>query len=51
VSDGGITTIEIAADKPKRIELWAGEDAPESARELLYAVEVLGRDAKSSTAD
>ena len=33
--DGGITTIEIAGDKTKRIELWAGEDAPEPVWALL----------------
>jgi hypothetical protein len=48
--DGGITTIEIAADRTKRIELWAGEDAPDSVWELLYAIDALGRDPKSSTA-
>jgi hypothetical protein len=48
--DGGTTTIEIAADKTKRIELWAGEDAPNSVWELLYAIDALGRDAKPSTA-
>jgi hypothetical protein len=46
--DGGITTIEIAGDQPKRIELWAGEDAPESVWELLYAIDALGRNARSS---
>jgi hypothetical protein len=48
--DGGITTIEIAADKTKRIELWAGEDAPKSVWALLDAIDALGRDAMSSTA-
>ena len=46
--DGGITTIEIAAEKTKRIELWAGEDAPEPVWALLSAIEALGRDAQSS---
>ena len=46
--DGGITTIEIAGDKTKRIELWAGEDAPEPVWALLSAIEALGRDAGSS---
>jgi len=46
--DGGITTIEIAGDKTKRIELWAGEDAPEPVWALLRAIDVLGRDAGSS---
>jgi hypothetical protein len=46
--DGGITTIEIAGDKTKRIELWAGEDAPEPVWALLSAIDALGRDAKSS---
>jgi hypothetical protein len=45
--DGGTTTIEIGAEKPKRIELWAGEDAPEPVWALLDAVEVLSRDADS----
>lgn len=43
--DGGTTTIEIVAAKTKRIELWAGEDAPDPVWELLYAVEALARDA------
>ena len=46
--DGGITTIEIVADKTKRIELWAGEDAPEPVWALLSAIEALGRNAGSS---
>jgi hypothetical protein len=46
--DGGITTIEIAGDKTKRIELWAGEDAPEPVWALLGAIEALGRGAESS---
>jgi hypothetical protein len=46
--DGGITTIEIAGDKTKRIELWAGEDAPEPVWALLRAIDALGRDAGSS---
>jgi hypothetical protein len=46
--DGGITTIEIAGDKTKRIELWAGEDAPEPVWALLSAIDTLGRDAESS---
>jgi hypothetical protein len=46
--DGGITTIEIAGDKTKRIELWAGEDAPEPVWALLSAIEALGRNATSS---
>jgi hypothetical protein len=46
--DGGITTIEIEADKSTRIELWAGEDAPEPVWALLSAIDALGRDAKSS---
>jgi hypothetical protein len=46
--DGGITTIEIAADKSTRIELWAGEDAPEPVWALLAAIEALGQDAESS---
>jgi hypothetical protein len=46
--DGGITTIEIEADKSTRIELWAGEDAPEPVWALLSAMEALGRSAKSS---
>ena len=41
--DGGKTTIEISADKTKRIELWAGEDAPEPVWALLSAIEALGR--------
>ena len=43
--DGGTTTIEILAAETKRIELWAGEDAPDSVWELLYAVDALARDA------
>ena len=43
--DGGTTTIEIVADKTKRIELWAGEDAPDQVWALLYAVDALARDA------
>jgi hypothetical protein len=46
--DGGITTIEIAGDETKRIELWAGEDAPEPVWALLSAIEALSRDAESS---
>jgi hypothetical protein len=46
--DGGTTTVEIAGDKTKRIELWAGEDAPEPVWVLLSAIEALGRDAGSS---
>jgi hypothetical protein len=46
--DGGITTIEVAGGKTKRIELWAGEDAPEPVWALLSAIEALGRDAESS---
>jgi hypothetical protein len=46
--DGGITTIEVAGDKTKRIELWAGEDAPEPVWALLSAIEALSRDAESS---
>ena len=46
--DGGITTIEIEAEKSTRIELWAGEDAPEPVWALLSAIETLGRDAGSS---
>ena len=46
--DGGVTTIEIAGDKTKRIELWAGEDAPEPVWALLSAIEALGRSATSS---
>jgi hypothetical protein len=46
--DGGITTIEIEADKNTRIELWAGEDAPEPVWALLSAIDALGRAAKSS---
>jgi hypothetical protein len=46
--DGGITTIEIEADKSTRIELWAGEDAPEPVWALLSAIEALGRNARSS---
>jgi hypothetical protein len=47
VVDGGTTTIEIASEKTKRIELWAGEDAPEPVWALLDAVEALSRDAES----
>jgi hypothetical protein len=43
--DGGTTTIEIVAAKTKRIELWAGEDAPEPVWDLLYAMDALARDA------
>jgi hypothetical protein len=46
--DGGVMTIEIAADKTKRIELWAGEDAPEPVWALLTAIEALGRNPESS---
>jgi hypothetical protein len=46
--DGGITTIEIAGDKTKRIELWAGEDAPDPVWALLSAIDALGRNAESS---
>ena len=46
--DGGITTIEIEAEKSTRIELWAGEDAPEQVWALLSASEALGRNAGSS---
>jgi hypothetical protein len=46
--DGGITTIEIEAGKNARIELWAGEDAPEPVWALLSAIDALGRDSKSS---
>jgi hypothetical protein len=46
--DGGVTTIEIEADKSTRIELWAGEDAPEPVWALLSAVEALGRGSASS---
>jgi hypothetical protein len=46
--DGGMTTIEIEARKSTRIELWAGEDAPEPVWALLSAIEALGRNAKSS---
>jgi hypothetical protein len=42
---GGTTTIEILAANTKRIELWAGEDAPDPVWALLYAVEALARDA------
>jgi hypothetical protein len=45
--DSGTTTIEIASGKIKRIELWAGEDAPESVWALLDAVEALSRNAES----
>jgi len=45
--DGGITTIEIASGKIKRIELWAGEDAPEPVWALLDAVEALSRNRES----
>jgi hypothetical protein len=44
--DSGITIIEIEADKSTRIELWAGEDAPEPVWALLSAIDALGRDAK-----
>jgi hypothetical protein len=44
--DGGTTTIEIAAGQTKRIELSAGEDAPEPVWELLYLVDGLSRDTK-----
>lgn len=43
--DGGTTTIEIVAAKTKRIELSAGEDAPEPVWDLLYAVDALAREA------
>jgi hypothetical protein len=46
--DGGVTTIEIEADKSTRIELGAGEDAPEPVWALLSAIDALGRDANSS---
>ena len=46
--DGGTTTIEIAAEKTKRIELWAGEDAPEPVWALLDGIEALSREAESS---
>jgi hypothetical protein len=46
--DGGVITIEIVADRAKRIELWAGEDAPEPVWALLDAVGALCRDAESS---
>jgi hypothetical protein len=46
--DGGVVTIEIAADKSKRIELWAGEDAPEPVWAFLKAIEALGRNPKSA---
>ena len=46
--DGGITTIEIEGDKSTRIELWAGEDAPEPVWALLSAIDALGRDAGSA---
>ena len=42
--DGGITTVEIAANKTNRIELWAGDDAPEQVWALLDAVEALARE-------
>jgi hypothetical protein len=45
--DSGTTTIEIASGKTKRIELWAGEDAPEPVWALLDAVEALSRNAES----
>jgi hypothetical protein len=45
--DSGTTTIEIASGKIKRIELWAGEDAPEPVWALLDAVEALSRNAES----
>jgi hypothetical protein len=41
--DGGTTTIEIAVEKTRRIELWAGEDAPEPVWALLDAVDALVR--------
>jgi hypothetical protein len=41
--DGGTTTIDIAAQKTRRIELWAGEDAPEPVWALLDAVDALVR--------
>jgi hypothetical protein len=43
--DGGTTTIEIVAAKTRRIELWAGEDAPDPVWALLYAVEGLAQGA------
>jgi hypothetical protein len=43
--DGGTTTIEIVAAKTRRIELWAGEDAPDPVWALLYAVDGLARNA------
>jgi hypothetical protein len=43
--DGGSTTIEIVSTQTKRIELWAGEDAPEPVWALLYAIDALARDA------
>jgi hypothetical protein len=43
--DGGTTTIEIVAAETKRIELSAGEDAPDPVWELLYAVDSLARGA------
>jgi hypothetical protein len=46
--DGGTTTIEIASERTQRIELWAGEDAPEPVWALLDAVEALSRNAESS---
>jgi hypothetical protein len=42
--DGGTTTIEIAAKKPARIVLAAGDDAPEPVWALLDSVESLCRD-------
>lgn len=42
--DGGTTTIEIAARKPTRIVLAAGDDAPKPVWELLDSVESLCRD-------
>jgi hypothetical protein len=49
--DGGTTTIEIASERTQRIELWAGEDAPEPVWALLDAVEALSRNAESSSTD
>ena len=43
--DGGTTTIEVVAAMTKRIELWAGEDAPDPVWGLLYAVEALAGEA------
>jgi hypothetical protein len=45
--DGGTTTIEIASGKTKRIELRAGEDAPEPVWTLLDAVDALSRNRES----